>query len=973
MKTIAACLFSMLVLRLCYSQNLYELIAKAEANFKRNHWEQSAKEFKFIVDNYQEELTYLQRADIYDNLGYLSLKLLDPIEAERYLNLSILYHEEGGIPSEQKYADALLNMGMLYLEQVEFDLARNHIQKSLDILGKLPENTTEYWVARSKMAYLYEKAGSQTLALSIYNECYDQLVASGNDLSPDFAEICSHKGRILIATGDPVEGEKFINLSTTIYESLGRDYDVERAESMEGLAVFYERMGRYSDAEKLLLEALEVKKSIPGEADILVIETLNDLGVMYHRMGRHEDSGEMFERVVKRCEESIGTTHPFYATAKNNLGTLALAKGDLAKARGMFSDALETYRLKFGVVHPHYANTLNNLARVERKMGNNEMAEKYYMEVLSIDEKIYGKMHPDYATTLINVGVLYSTMQRENEAEKYYQEALDIREEVLGVNHPAYGSALEYLGMHYLAVADYDKAEKLFRKSIMVQIDQIGLLFPIMKARERQVFYQNINSNIDRYNYIAVQLLDQKPELAKTIFDFRIKTKTILFNTVEKAKKNALESNEIDVLTKFRQWQSGKKLLASYYQMGKQELERSNINLKQEESRIGQLEKALEIKLEGFQKILPKTTDDWKSVQSQLSEGEAIVELVRIREFKSLASPQGVVFGFSDKTKYLAIIFQKGETNPDFALLGNNFKLDTDHFLLLQRADIEAYDTFWKPVHTKIEGESTVKVAADGIYNKFNLNALPISQDKNVIDQYYVSYITDIDHLSKPNTAIFNKKAYFFGSNKSSSSNALSMIELTEVFSRGGDWGIKSYLGDDAKELRVLSAYNPTVLHFSSCSFSTDKYNYVSDMSPMNHAFFTSGIYLPSASETLSKYTQGISSVPENDGILMTYEVMDLHLKRTQVVVLSSCVNNQNDAEGVYGMQRALVEAGANNIIFGLRKIEEAAENQLMKLFYEKFTKTNKVSESFKHAQLELRKKYKNPNVWGAFILVENG
>ena len=268
MRNVPACIIFSMVINVCVAQNINGLIAQAEENLELNHWEQATKNFNDIIANYADDLTYHQRAKIYNNLGYLNLNLLDPFEAERNLNLSILYHEEAGIPNQRDYAMALLNMGILYIEQVEFDLSRRYIQKSLDILDQLPGPKTDFWIARAKLAQLYEEAGSYTLALSIYNNSYDQLVASGNDLSPDFAEICMHKGRIQILTGDPLEGEKFINLSSTIYESLGSQYTIERAESLEHLALFYERMGRFDEAESTLLRVLSLKRSIEDEPDI---------------------------------------------------------------------------------------------------------------------------------------------------------------------------------------------------------------------------------------------------------------------------------------------------------------------------------------------------------------------------------------------------------------------------------------------------------------------------------------------------------------------------------------------------------------------------------------------------------------------------------------------------------------------------------------------------------------------------------
>ncbi|WP_420317465.1 CHAT domain-containing protein [Ekhidna sp.] len=993
MKNILACILFSLVVGLASAQNINGLIAKAEENLDKNHWEQALNDFKYIVDNYVDDLTYHERANIYNNLGYLNLQLLDPFEAESNLNLSILYHEEAGIPNQKDYADALLNMGTLYLEQVEYDLSRRYIQKSLDILDQLPGDKSEYWIARSKLGFLYEEAGSYTLALSIYNNCYDQLVASGNDLSPDFAEISMHKGRILMLTGEPIEGEKFINLSSTIYNSLGSTYAVEQAESLEHLALFFERMGRYGEAEKTLLEVLRLKRSIPDEADILIIETLNDLGILYHQLGNYDKAKEMFSEVVNESEENMGTDHPFYATAKNNLGTLALAEGNVSVARDMFVDALATYKAKFGSTHPLYANTLNNLARVERVLGNVSMAENYYKEVLKIDERIYGKDHPDYATTLINLGVLYSATNRENEAEQYYREAVDIRERVLGVNHPAYGSALEYMGMHSLAVDDKVVAESFFRKAVQIQIDQIGTLFPIMTEQERQSFFQNIKTNIDRYNYIAFELLESKPELIKTIFDFQIKTKAILFSTSDKVRETVFESTDELLKEKYRRWQSDKRLLASYYQMGLQELEQQNVNLSFEESKVENQEKELMQLMENFAGALQKVDQNWQTIQNYVGPGEAIIEIIRVREFKSLTKSEGTLFGFTDYTQYLAIIFMQGESGPSYVVLGDDFMTEDQHYARYKNAMMfnveqeETYKVFWEPIDKIIEGVTSVKVSPDGIFYKINPNTLVTPEGNNVIDKYYVTYLTSTKDLFRPDAQIFNKKSYLFGNpafNPDRVEDKLNLAPLpgseSEISQIAGilndGWSVKTYLQNDANELRIRSAYNPTVLHIATHGFFGDKYNFIASNSPINSPLFKSGIYLSGASVTFSRYINGIPTLPENDGILTAYEAMNLDLSRTKLVVLSACESGLGDienGEGVYGLQRAFMVAGARNIITSLSKVDDTATSEMMVLFYEKYNETNEVSASLRHAQLKLREKYDDPKVWGAFILTGNG
>lgn len=616
------------------AQSLEDQISIAEQYLKKDDYDHAVTSFEQILENNFASLSDAQKGNIYNNLGFLSMKLFEPEIAKDYLEKAISSHEQSDKTNIKDYSASLQNIGTLYLEMADFDRAKSYIEQSIHMLTESNSSELEMVIARTRLALLYEETGYFNLALEIYRECYDFFIEKGAQLSPDFAETCSHMGRILIRNGKIREAEDFIIKSTTIYKELGRDYDVQRAESLESIAVFYEEMGRFGDAEAILLHALEIKRSITYESGILIIETLNDLGILYDNLGNYEKSKEMFNEVVEKCEQTVGITHQFYATAKNNLATLAIRDGEFDLAKEMLLAALTTYQKKYGDEHPLSANTMNNLARVERVLGNYELAESYYLKVLGIDEKFYGKMHPDYATTLINIGVLYSDMGREKEAESYYLESLAIRKEVLGEKHPEYGSALEHLGLHSLALKDETRAEEYFRKAIEIQIQQIASIFPILTESEKEIFYSSIKEDIDRYNYVAYQLLNENPELIKTIFDFQIKTKSILFHSSNALKTRIQTSTDDDLIQLYNQWQSGKKVLANYYQMGVKQLTDHNINLDESEAEVERLEKILVQKLAEFKKILPQDNENWQSVSEAIAEDEAIVEMVRVREFK---------------------------------------------------------------------------------------------------------------------------------------------------------------------------------------------------------------------------------------------------------------------------------------------------------------------------------------------------
>ncbi|MFN0213825.1 MAG: CHAT domain-containing protein, partial [Saprospiraceae bacterium] len=112
------------------------------------------------------------------------------------------------------------------------------------------------------------------------------------------------------------------------------------------------------------------------------------------------------------------------------------------------------------------------------------------------------------------------------------------------------------------------------------------------------------------------------------------------------------------------------------------------------------------------------------------------------------------------------------------------------------------------------------------------------------------------------------------------------------------------------------------------------------------------------------------------DGILTAYEVSQMNLSNTQLVVLSACETGLGDIrgnEGVYGLQRAFRIAGAKNVLMSLWKVPDDATEKLMTRFYNHWLAEKKpLRESFEEAQKWLRgqKGYENPYYWAGFVLI---
>jgi len=113
---------------------------------------------------------------------------------------------------------------------------------------------------------------------------------------------------------------------------------------------------------------------------------------------------------------------------------------------------------------------------------------------------------------------------------------------------------------------------------------------------------------------------------------------------------------------------------------------------------------------------------------------------------------------------------------------------------------------------------------------------------------------------------------------------------------------------------------------------------------------------------------------PDEDagrGILSAEDVLGLRLSGTELVVLSACETGLGDVrigEGVFGLQRAFVMAGAKSSAMSLWKVPDDETCWLMEEFYKAMEAGTARSPALRHAQLARKAERPHPFYWGAFV-----
>ncbi|XP_068738805.1 tetratricopeptide repeat protein 28-like [Montipora capricornis] len=114
------------------------------------------------------------------------------------------------------------------------------------------------------------------------------------------------------------------------------------------------------------------------------------------------------------------------------------------------------------------------------------------------------------------------------------------------------------------------------------------------------------------------------------------------------------------------------------------------------------------------------------------------------------------------------------------------------------------------------------------------------------------------------------------------------------------------------------------------------------------------------------------SQIPKKEDYMLTLsDVHAVHLQ-ARLVVLSCCHSGQGEvkSEGIVGITRAFLCAGAQSVLVSLWAINDKATLMFMKSFYEHLADRKSASRALHHAMKSLRKTYSAIKHWAPFVLI---
>ena len=584
-----------------------------------------------------------------------------------------------------------------------------------------------------------------------------------------------------------------------------------------------------------------------------------------------------------------------------------------------------------------------------------------------MDNVIFGHDHPRYATSLNNVALLYLQLGNYSLAGKLLSDALVIRNQVLGEYHPLTIKTSNDLGMFYLLSQDSVRAMRQFDEALKSEIKHMQDIFPVLTDKQRQLYFDQARSNVERFCSLAFTESFIRSEFAEAALNHFMNTKGILFYASQKMRTIVQSSGDKSMQRIYEDWKDVKYKLAQIYLLPESERAKQNVSIPDLEEEASSLEKKLALRFKVFADQEKSAYHTWQEISGSLAPGTATIDIIQYRNYSVKVIDDEIHQGFEDRSDYAAFIIKSDSTltpvkwskYEDFLKDFSRYRNSLEYGL----PDAFSYVTFWEPLDKYLHDVQKIYFSPDGIFHKVNPSVFyDKGQGRYVADKYDIINITSAKDLLYREERELKRDVKIFGNPDFSRLSGYTLAQLPGAEQEAADiteildvrrWKTETHYFNEATEQRIKNLKNPGVVHIATHGYFEDDPN-------LTNPLFSSGLFLSRGDQA-------------DDGLLSAYEAMNLVLDQTKVVVLAACetgLGTVQNGEGVFGLQRAFLVAGSESVLISLVKINDQAARNFMNLFYEELKELRDPQAAFFGARRKFKEIDKNPYNWGAYVLV---
>lgn len=629
----------------------------------------------------------------------------------------------------------------------------------------------------------------------------------------------------------------------------------------------------------------------------------------------------------------------------------------------------------------------------------NELGGSSSQLIIAASKANQGAVAAQYATGRIDKAVLDQMTNQFVRSEQEYQSSFALMKEISAGNRFAAsfeeqmrrGFSPFYTNLQ-VSSGHLDRAYDEMKKTITEEENVLKKSFQFFSESEKKEFFKAYNQKLERFFSLLFVMTEKKNDHGAEILDKILQTKGVILDVTREQERLLKKVKDKGVLEQIARIRKLRDKLAAFYQLNlKSPSAALGDSISRTSLRITDLERRINEKLGSVGQLLEPVS--WKQVQAKLKSGEVYLEVLRIkRDNFSFDKPLIQYWGFAVKPGASAPELFKISEGEAFE--GRGLK-NYQNRIRNQLDDNESFKLYWTSIKSHTGNASHVTLSADGVYHM--INPLTLKDDetgKYLLEETALTRVsTGRDFVSVISPAPANRELTLIGNptftmSRKGTSNRYQGLEFDRVEDAGkttrsglvqlpgtqkevesirtmaSGAGIKANIlsGSDATEAGIKNLKGQQVVHIAT-------HGEFDELTKAD-SYLKAKLILAGAADpspfSMSDYSQ------YEDGFLTAYEVTQLDLSQTNLVVLSACETGTGEiqsGEGVWGLQRAFQLAGARTVMGSLWKISDEATVVFMTHFYQKYLDGYGIDEAYKSAMLKTMELYPQPYYWGAFTL----
>ena len=872
------------------------------------------KEFEAALKLFQQALTIFQEIQDIENTVSVMKQITTTYsdlgnypKAIDYLQQSLTIARSR--QNHQEEADILQSLGLVYLESLNYPKAIDYLQQSLTIARK-----TKDWKLES-------------LALGLLGNTYHHL---GNfSKAIEFQE----QGLAIIPK---IEG----------YEA-----EIRRTAKLIDLANSYRNLGNFPKTIDYLEQGLRIArkfKSREFEKDGLI-----GMGSIYIYLGDFPRAIDYLQQALAITRETKNRRYEGMVLA--NLGVAYNGMRDYAKGIEYQKQALVIMR-QFNDLNGEIV-ALITLGFAHRNQGEYLTAIDYLQQSLAIIQKI--KSHYGESTALGNLGFTYVNLGDYPKAIRYLQQAVAIARETKERGNE--GWALSSLGYIFYKQGNFANSEKTLVEAMKV----------LESLRDKRLDDTNKISLFDtqRDTYRTLQQVLIAQNKINPALEIAERGRARAFAELLASRLSSKPKDELSVnppnIQEIKQIAKAQNTSLVEYSVvhdeikvkGKPQINESKLN-------IWVIKPTGEVV---FRQVDFKTFAQKKGNKSVTSIADLVPQLRQTINVRASGTRGELAFSPGDRIRFkddppnsepyeiVSVDAKKGTVivkHPTFAANVTIPRSINDIENKGQTSLQLLHELLIEPITDLLPTNPDAHVTFIP-HNELFLVPFAALQDKTgkyLIEKHTILtapsiQVLDLNHQKQKRTATDNKSTLVVGNPMPNKIGSLPYAEQ-EANTIANLLGTKAITGSQAKKSDILNKLpSARIIHLAV------------------HGILDEGRGLGSA----------IALAPsgQDDGLLKAEEIIQMKLG-AELVVLSACDTGRGKitGDGVIGLSRSLISAGAESVIASLWKVPDNTTAPLMVEFYRNWQRNPDKAVALRQAMLTTMKQYPDPVDWAAFALI---